>query len=141
MSMKISIFKITVLISLTCLFGGCSSTTSNTGFSPRMSVYKGMPLAELLELASEPIEVRQVDPPRDGYEIWVYRRSVKKMEYSAVTTEETPYFDPLTGEYKPTIDAVLQPVRSVSTVESQILIVDGAVVSWKSKRDVGRKYE
>lgn len=143
--MKISILRTTVLVSLAVLIGGCSSTTSttatNAGSSLVTSIYKGMPASDLLELLSEPTEVRYVDPPREGFEIWVYGRSMKHVEYRAVTTELIPFYDPLTGEYKPMREPVMRPETTAYTAETQFLIADGTVVSWKSNRNRTRDYD
>lgn len=145
-AMSIHLFstRLVVLFSLLATFVGCSSVTSVPGkkvvSAGEILIENGMPASELIELLGEPEEVRDIEAPREGFEVWVYTQVVKSTEYGAPDTEEIPFFDPLTGVYKPIVQAVFSPETSTVTVETQFLIADGFVVGWKRQKDVDSSY-
>ncbi|EDY82658.1 hypothetical protein VDG1235_2281 [Verrucomicrobiia bacterium DG1235] len=54
--------------------------------------------------------------------------------------EEIPFFDPITGEYRPMLEPVLTPETSTLIVETQFLVYQDTVVSWKSKGELDKTY-
>ncbi|EDY83025.1 hypothetical protein VDG1235_2649 [Verrucomicrobiia bacterium DG1235] len=89
--------------------------------SETIVIEKGLPASELIELLGEPEEVRDVEAPREGFEVWVYTQVVKSTEY--VGTDR------------------ISPETSTVTAETQFLIADGFVVGWKRKKDVDFNYD
>jgi hypothetical protein len=122
----------------------CSSTGSAVGSEISASgpviIEKGMPAADLVAALGEPDKVEPVDPPRDGFEIWTY--SKRKQDYDLKVTgyKETPYWNPITGVYTPIKDPVYKSEMTTITRETEFLIGEGVVLTWKDETKADRRY-
>lgn len=145
MSVNIFTVRFVVLFAAVVTLVGCSSVTSVPGkkvaAGPEIVIRNGMPASELLELLGEPREVRDIEAPREGFEVWVYYQVANSVEYEAIGTEEIPFFDPITGEYKPVMEPVYSPETSTLTVETQFLIADGFVAGWSRQSDKRKAFD
>lgn len=144
MSTNVFFFRSVVILAFVAVLSGCSSLSSMPGkkVAPTegIQIYNGMPVAELVELLGEPMKVEGIEAPREGFEVWVYKLVAKDIRYEATGTEEIPFYDPVTGEYRPLTESIINPRTSTLTVETQFLIADGVVVGWKRNMDVDKSY-
>lgn len=129
-----------LLLLVVGLFGlyGCNSTEAGREVSqaPQVPIFKGMAGEDLVAAIGKPDEIKPSKPPVEGMEIWVYRKMSVWHSMVVSGTKETPFFDPITGQYRPIMDEEFSKETRRYTEETQFLIVDGVMTAWKVLRDV-----
>lgn len=122
----------------------CSSTSTAVGSeipaAGPVIIEKGMPAADLIAALGEPDKVKQVDPPREGFEIWVYSQRRQDYDLKVTGYKETPYWNPITGVYTPIKDPVYNGELTTVTRETEFLIGEGVVLTWKDETKADRRY-
>lgn len=144
MTVQNFLVKATIAILLSVLVTGCATTESNLGKEvdrpTEVIITKGMPAADLLAMLGEPKQIRPLDPPRDGFEVWVYSRQSTNVELKVTGTQEIPHVDPLTGMQTFIIDPIYNPESTTIKETTEFLIVNDQVADWKVERESKRDY-
>ena len=142
---------ILVLGALLPWFSGCANTPAsgagpatspketNARPNPFEAVKKGMTAEQVRALVGKP---EQIKPFKDGElhsEVWVYQRVIsEEARMVAVTTQEIPVTNPLTGQ----TSLVAEPVMSHEFIKvseiTELLMIDGRLIEWKRKPQVDR---
>lgn len=138
----IAIFSALSLVAL-LLGQGCQSAQSQ-GQGRQASkepaiITQGMSVEEVRSLLGEPDRIYPFENDQVEADVWVYRRTKDSSVRMVQTgTQELPYWDPITGVYRPINDPILRPEVSKVTEITEFLIIDGEVVSWRRKHEQDR---
>ncbi|HYD83119.1 MAG TPA: hypothetical protein VEA63_03685, partial [Opitutus sp.] len=74
-------------------------------------------------------------------EIWVYARTIEGKPRPMTTgTRDVPYVDPLTGAARTIKEPVYGYEQTTITEETELLMLDGALVQWKQQAFSERDY-
>ena len=142
----------TVLLSIAALLGaGCETTAptarssgsaGTTAAAPQPPPLKvGMTAEQVRAAWGEPSEIVPLEnAPKPG-ETWRYRQVLRSTDRQvAATVEEVPFFDPLTGAYRPQKE-IRQSQETISIVQvTELIMLEGQLVGWKRSLNEERAF-
>jgi hypothetical protein len=110
---------------------GASSTAQDTS-GAQLTLAPGTKLAEVEAQLGKPVRTSQVQDNGNTIDVRVYERLVgTRMDNIALNMAQTPWFDPITGEYRP----LSEPV----TTTQQVDLIEEIVVFFMGDAVVGSR--
>jgi hypothetical protein len=107
----------------------------------RPAIAQGMTADEVVRRIGRPLEVRPVQSDVPA-EVWVYRRDAGSIStMNATTTSEVPVADPFTGQISTVPQLEYRPERVDAEQQTELLMVEGRLVSWKQRLVKSHHYE
>lgn len=125
-----------LLVTLAVFFAaGCTAPatrgTRPTEANPLEFLKKGLTGDEVKAVWGNPEEIRPLAEDTENAKVWVYRRNLRTTQRPvAATLQEVPFFDPISGEYRPFKEPYFNEQTSTIVQTVELVMVDDRLAGW-----------
>lgn len=102
-----------------------------------IEIYRGMAAADLVAMIGEADSVETFETEAGEAEVWVYQKIKESVRMVVASTQYTPLpILPNNPGLSGFSTSSYEPETTRHSLETRILLVDGAVVAWKQRSEV-----
>lgn len=128
--------RLLLVAALAAIVSACTTTPAGSlrpaAANPLEALAKGMTGDEVKAAWGAPLEIRPFKDDADNARVWVYQRNLRTNQTPvAATLQEVPFYDPISGEYRPFKEPYFNEQITTTTQVVELIMVDDRLTGWR----------